>query len=227
MCSRLGLSPQSAGLYRQALTHSSYANELGRGDLSSNQRLEFLGDAVLQLIISDELYRRFPERPEGELTKMRAAVVCEPTLSKLARSLELGRHLLLGRGEETTGGRNRDSLQADALEALIGAVYLDLGLERARCLVRRLFTPEIDLVERGEHRHDYKTMLQELCQRSSGERLRYQVVSEEGPDHRKTFRVAVSLGQRALGFGDGRSKKEAEQSAAKTALLEFKVSAPR
>lgn len=221
---RLGLEPLVPELYQQALTHPSLANESGVGDLGSNQRLEFLGDAVLQLAISDELFRRFPSKPEGELTKMRAAVVCEPTLAKLARSLDLGQSLLLGRGEEATGGRARESILADALEAVIGAVYLDLGLDRAREVVARFFRPEVDLVERGEHRQDYKTLLQELAQRTSDERLRYQVVSDEGPDHQKTFLVAVSLGKRPLGRGTGRSKKEAEQNAARDGLQEFGAS---
>lgn len=207
-----------ADLYRRALTHSSFTNETGAGTLDSNQRLEFLGDAVLQLVISAHIYRSYPELTEGELTRLRAAVVCEPSLARRARALNLGRHLLLGRGEETTGGRERPSALADAFEALAGAIFLDRGVEAARQFVMRELGPAVQGAAREEHLGDYKTALQEWAQRAPGGRLSYEVVAERGPDHDKSFVVAVKLGGRVLGEGEGRSKKEAEQKAAEVAL---------
>lgn len=209
-------------LVRLALVHPSYAHE--NPDLEHNQRLEFLGDAVLQLVISDYLYRRYPAGQEGTLHRLRAAVVCEPVLARRASFLHLGNHLLLGKGEEASGGRQRVSLLADAFEALVGALYLDGGLEVARSFVLRELVPELEEVEAGKSPRDNKTMLQEWLQaRAPGERVEYRVVEETGPDHDKTFRVEVTVFGRPAGRGTGKSKKEAEQSAAGEALSRLGV----
>jgi len=210
-------------LVRLALVHPSYAHE-NPGLEEHNQRLEFLGDAVLQLVISDYLYRRYPARQEGTLHRLRAAVVCEPVLARRASSLHLGSHLLLGKGEEASGGRQRVSLLADAFEALVGALYLDGGLEAARSFVLRELVPEVEAVEAGKSPRDNKTMLQEWVQaRAPGERVEYRVVEERGPDHDKTFEVEVTVFGRPAGQGSGKSKKEAEQSAAGEALSRLGV----
>lgn len=200
----------------EALTHTSYANE-AQGRVSSNQRLEFLGDSVLSLSVSAELFRKFPDMPEGDLTRLRAALVSEPTLAKVARTIGLGARLRLGRGEEASGGRDRDSALADALEAVVGALYLDQGLDVAGAWVLGRLDPEmatldLDLV-------DHKTRLQEILQATTGQAARYQLLAEDGPDHRKVFTVAALGGERELGRGTGRSKKEAEQEAARQALV--------
>lgn len=201
-----------------ALVHSSFANEHPGLGLESNERLEFLGDAVLQLVISDHIYARFPGRPEGGLHRIRAALVCEPVLAELATDLGLGGLILLGRGEDASGGRSRPALLADAMEALIGAIYLAGGLELAGRLVLHLLDGHLEAITGGQIRPDYKTMLQEAMQRESPVRLIYEVRGEHGPDHAKTFEVAVLADGRLLGSGRGRSKKEAEQEAAREAL---------
>jgi ribonuclease-3 len=216
---RLGLTGGDDSLLQLALTHSSYPCEhrLAPGD--DNQRLEFLGDAVLELLISDYLYRTYPHYTEGELTKLRAAVVCEPALASVAREIGLGGYLLMGRGEERSGGRTRPSILADALEALLGAVYLDRGLAEAQRLVREFFVPLINQVIEGRRvEADYKTRLQETLQQRSASPLTYTILKEEGPDHDKTFTAAVIYRGRILGSGTGHSKKLAEQQAAKCAL---------
>ncbi len=215
---RLGLTFTDPGLLRQALIHTSYANERSHGRLLHNQRLEFLGDAVLDLVISEYLYRNFAALPEGELTKARAAVVCEPALARRAKELGLGRHLLLGRGEAASGGRERDSILADAFEAVIGAVYLDSGYAAASACVLRLLAADLDALADGEYGKDYKTLLQEIAQQGGDARIGYEVTGESGPDHSKTFTVAVSISDVRLGTGSGRSKKAAEQDAARRAL---------
>jgi ribonuclease-3 len=215
---KLGLTFTDPDLLRQALIHTSYANERKTGNLAHNQRLEFLGDAVLDLVISEFLYRRFAGLPEGELTKARAAVVCEPTLARRAKELGLGRHLLLGRGEAASGGRERDSILADAFEAIIGAVYLDRGFAAASDCVLTLLAGELDAVAGGDFGRDYKTILQEIAQKNGDTRISYEVIGESGPDHNKTFTVAVGVNDIRLGTGSGRSKKEAEQSAARRAV---------
>jgi ribonuclease-3 len=218
LCRKLGVAFTDQGLLQQALIHTSYANER-KGDSSQhNERLEFLGDAVLDLVISEYLYRRFGDLPEGELTKARATVVCEPALAGRAKAIGLGEHLLLGRGEAASGGRERISILADAFEAVIGAVYLDRGLAAAADFVLTQLADELARVAKGNYPQDYKTLLQEVVQRNSDSKLIYEVVDERGPDHSKVFVVAVYVGGNKLGEGSGRSKKEAEQKAACKAL---------
>jgi ribonuclease-3 len=213
---KLGTPGIDQGLIWQALTHSSYANE---ESVLHNERLEFLGDAVLELLTSQYLYERYPTFSEGELTRLRANLVCEPTLAEIALELGLGDLLLLGKSQLFTGGQHRPSLLADAVEALLGAVYIWAGLPMAEVVYERLFQQPILALERGELWQDYKTRLQELAQKQRpGEALLYQVVSEAGPDHDKTFFVALTCAGRVIGRGKGRSKKEAEQMAAKEAL---------
>lgn len=202
----------------EALTHPSFTNENPQVK-ESNQRLEFLGDAVVGLVVSQHLYQAFPDWPEGELTKLRAAVVCEPTLARRSRALGVGTWLRLGRGESATGGRERDSILADAFEALAGAVYLDAGLEAVHRFVLRELEPEVASARAGRHRLDYKTRLQEHLQRHSPDYPTYRLLSEEGPDHQKRFLVAVVHKEKVMGQGWGRSKKEAEQEAAREALV--------
>lgn len=201
----------------EALTHPSFTNENPQVR-ESNQRLEFLGDAVVGLVISQYLYELFPDWPEGELTKLRAAVVCEPTLAKRSRAMGVGPWLRLGRGESATGGRERDSILADAFEALAGAIYLDAGPEGAQRFVLRELEPEVASARAGRYRLDYKTRLQEHLQRHSPEYPTYRLLSEEGPDHQKRFLVEVIHKEKKMGQGWGRSKKEAEQEAAREAL---------
>ncbi len=216
---RLGLSlPQE--LARAALIHSSYANEMGEPE--DNERLEFLGDAVLDLALADILYRRFPERDEGELSKIRAVVVSRPVLAEVARRLSLGEYLLLGKGEEQAGGRERPSNLAAAFEALVGAVFLTHGYERSRELIEGLLGDEIDRYA-SQRVADYKSLLQELGQRRYGVLPAYSVIDSEGPEHRKVFTVSVELGG-ARAVGRGRSKKEAEQAAAKRLYLHLEES---
>jgi ribonuclease III len=206
-----GLSP---GLLERALTHRSYAYE--NGGLPTNERLEFLGDAVLGLIVTDTLFRRYPDLPEGQLAKLRAAVVQMRALAGVARSLHLGSYVRLGRGEEGTGGRDKSSILADTLEALIGAVYFECGLPAANSLVHRLFDPVIDRSAGLGAGLDWKTSLQELTASGYLGVPEYHV-EESGPDHQKFFRASVRVGGRAYGSGSGRSKKEAEQQAAEAA----------
>lgn len=212
----LGYSFQNPALLQQALTHSSYSHEKGLSAGDCNERLEFLGDAVLEFSTSDFLYQRYPGLSEGELTKCRAGLVCESSLASLARSLGLGRHLRLGRGEELSGGRERDSLLADALEAILGAMFLDGGIESTRTVIHRLFAPVA--AERLSKDTDHKTALQEILQKNSRESAAYEITHETGPSHQKEFTATVSHQGRWLGTGTGRSKKEAEQNAAYNAL---------
>ena len=206
-------------LLQKAMTHTSYANEKNAGHAGSNERLEFLGDAVLELASSEYLMRLYPDMPEGDLSRLRASLVCEPTLALDAREIGLPAFLLLGRGEELTGGRHRDSIVSDALEALIGAVYLDGGLECARAFIQRTILNDI------EHKRlfsDSKTLLQERLQKKDGAVLHYELTGEKGPDHARVFSVRVLLGDLELGRGKGRSKKAAEQQAAYHALMKLK-----
>jgi ribonuclease-3 len=211
-----GLNWRNPGLLREALTHSSYSYE--HPGERHNQRLEFLGDAVLEIVVSEHLYRLLPEAAEGELTKIRAAVVCEPALAQVSRDLGLGEYLRMGRGEELSGGRERASVLADAFEALLGAIYLDQGLETARRFALRWVEPLIENVLAGKGETDYKTRLQEKLQKKSPEPLKYVILKEEGPDHSKVFTAGVLYRGRILGKGTGRTKKEAEQHAAREAL---------
>lgn len=209
-------------LLRTALYHSSYANEHRAQSVSSNERLEFLGDAVLGFVSADYLYRKHPDLPEGELTRIRAALVCEDSLHEVAQRLHLGDFLMLGKGEESGGGRHRPSILADAVEAVLAAVYLDGGIDEARALVHRILLEKEPEQVVESRRRDCKTELQELVQRKPNQELRYELVSESGPDHAKVFTVAVMLNGQVVGLGSGHSKKEAEQSAARTALEQMK-----
>lgn len=213
---RLRLHTPPNRLFSMALTHPSYVFENPQFGKETNQRLEFLGDAILDFVIAEYLYLSYPDRPEGELTKMRAAVVNETTLAHKARVIDLGHEILLGKGEQTSGGRERPSILADALEAVIGAVYLQYGLEEARRIVVELLKPSIDKVVEGDY-GDYKTMLQEKAQREEKE-ISYQILTEEGPDHNKSFTAGVFLQGDLKGTGVGRTKKEAEQHAARQLL---------
>lgn len=203
-------------LLTEALSHSSYANENKR-NRRSNERLEFLGDSVLSIVVSQYLFEHFSHLPEGELTKIRASLVCEKSLHIFARQIDLGRFLLLGKGEENTGGRERASILADAFEALIAAIFLDGGLEAARTHILR-FIPEDIEAQRHAAFNDYKTILQEVIQQNPEEKVEYVIVDQSGPDHNKAFTVNVCLNTNVIGIGTGRSKKEAEQMAAKEAL---------
>ncbi len=211
---KLGYSFRDRTLLENALTHSSFANE-NRGSLGSNERLEFLGDSVLGMVTADFLYKEHPDLPEGDLTRTRAALVCEESLVEVADLLDLGAYLKLGRGEEAGGGRERPSIRADAVEAVLAAVYLDGGLAEARKIVQRFI---LDKESEKSTSRDYKTALQELVQRESGRVLTYRLTGESGPDHAKTFSVEVELNGKAVGAGSGHSKKEAEQMAAKAAI---------
>ena len=214
---RLGHSFRNAALCETALTHTSWVNEAGQPERSDNERLEFLGDAVLDLVVSDLLMRRFPDRREGDLSRARAALVSEPGLAQVAVALELGRFILLGKGEERTGGRGRPSILANALEALMGAIYIDAGFDAAAAVASRLFESRIEEVDQHA-RLDYKSRLQERAQALWQTAPVYEVVAEEGPDHDKRFEVALSLAGRPYGRAIGRSKKEAVQGAAAAAL---------
>ncbi|MCL6639213.1 MAG: ribonuclease III [Firmicutes bacterium] len=215
---RLGITWNDRDLLIQALTHGSYTYENRSPGREDNQRLEFLGDAVLELAVSDYLFRKYRHFSEGELTKLRAAVVCEPSLARVARELGLGSCLLMGRGEERSGGRTRPSILADAFEALLGAVYLDQGMEKAAGFAVQHLLPVIEDVLDGRTDRDYKTELQEMVQQHSGEQVQYIILKEEGPDHDKLFTAGVLYRNQIVGKGVGRSKKEAEQRAAREAL---------
>ena len=216
---RLGYHFENRARLENALTHSSYAHEHKADGLESNERLEFLGDSVLGMVTADYLFRTHPDLPEGDLTRTRAALVCEGSLVEVARALELGRYLKLGKGEDVGGGRERPSIQADAVEAVLAAVYLDGGIGSARKIIRKFI---LDSEEEKSASRDYKTALQELVQRESGQVLGYRLIGAEGPDHAKIFSVEVDLNGAAIGQGKGRSKKEAEQNAAKAGMDKLK-----
>ena len=217
LCHRLGLDALDPVQGLAALTHKSYVNE-HRDEGADNERLEFLGDAVVDLAVSHRLMERFPGADEGELSKLRALLVNEESLARVARQLGLGDLLRMGRGEEMTGGRDKSSVLADALEAVIGAVYLSTGLPGALTVVDRLFGNLLQGVAEGKSGEDWKTRLQELVQTRHRQSPRYRVVSEEGPDHSKTFEVEVTVGTELFARARGRSKKEAEQAAARQTL---------
>ena len=212
----IGYRFQNITLLQNALTHSSYANERWHNSLLSNERLEFLGDSILGMVVAEYLYRNFPDRPEGELTRMRADMVCEKSLASVAARIDLGRHLMLGNGEEQGGGRNRDSILADAVESVIAASFLDGGMDAARNFIEKFVLVEVPV--KKMHNADYKTALQELVQQKKNQTLSYALVGESGPDHDKRFEVEVSLNGRVIGVGSGSSKKRAEQMAAQSAL---------
>lgn len=203
-------------LLQNALTHSSYANETWHDSLRSNERLEFLGDSVLGMVVAEHLYRTFPERPEGELTRMRADMVCERALANVANRLDLGAHLLLGHGEEQGGGRQRPSILADAMESVIAACFLDGGMDAARNLIEGFILCEVPVSKLRNA--DYKTALQERVQQKKDQSITYRLIGESGPDHDKSFQVEVLLNGQVVGTGEGSSKKRSEQDAARDAL---------
>ncbi|MCR5837475.1 MAG: ribonuclease III [Lachnospiraceae bacterium] len=199
-----------------AITHTSYANENKMSGISHNERLEFLGDAVLELISSEILFKKYPDMAEGKMTRLRASLVCEPTLAMDAREIDLGSYLRLGKGEEATGGRGRDSVTSDALEAVIGAIYLDGGLESARAFINKYVMNDI---ENKKLFSDSKTHLQELVASDGSEYdLHYDIVSESGPDHNKSYVANVVINGKIMGAGEGKTKKAAEQKAAWEAI---------
>lgn len=215
----IGYQFSNIKMLKQALTHSSFSNEKRFDKLENNERLEFLGDAVLELVASEFIFTKNPQMQEGEMTRLRASLVCEPALAFCARELNLGTYVLLGKGEAATGGRERDSILSDAVEAVIGAIFLDGGFTNAKEFILKFILNDI------EHKKlffDSKTILQEIIQSESKETLSYELISEEGPDHNKVFRVAAYLGKDKLSEGEGRTKKAAEQKAAYEAILQYK-----
>ncbi|MBQ1843892.1 MAG: ribonuclease III [Lachnospiraceae bacterium] len=213
---RIGYQFNDVDLLLHALTHSSYANEKNLKPFSDNERLEFLGDAVLEVVSSDFLYRNYPDMPEGDLSKLRASLVCEPTLAFCAKDIDLGSFILLGRGEDATGGRTRKSITSDAFEAVIGAMYLDGGIEPASAFISKFVLTDI---EHKKLYHDCKTALQEIVQAKHNSTLTYEVIDESGPDHAKVYTAVAKVGEKIIGKGVGSSKKHAEQEAAFNALV--------
>ena len=215
---KIGYTFSNEALLRQALTHSSYANEKRMKKLSDNERLEFLGDAVLEIVSSEFLFHNYPNKPEGALTKLRASIVCEPTLALCTEEIELGNYIFLGKGEEQTGGRKRKSILSDALEAGIGAIYLDGGFANAKEFINKFILTDI------EHKHlfyDSKTILQEVVQ-GMHKNLKYVLIDESGPDHNKSFSVDVLIGDDVISSGTGHTKKAAEQEGAYKALIKLR-----
>ena len=211
----IGYHFNNQGLLRQALTHSSYANERHMKKHSDNERLEFLGDAVLEVTSSEFLYQKYPDYSEGELTKLRASLVCEPTLAFCTRAIDLGKYLYLGKGEDLTGGRNRKSILSDALEAVIGAIFLDGGFANAKEFVLNFILNDI---EHKQLFYDSKTILQEIVQENGTQPVEYILTKEEGPDHNKNFTVEARVNGKVMGQGSGHTKKAAEQAAAYQAI---------
>ena len=212
----IGYRFKNITLLQNALAHSSYANERWHDSLRSNERLEFLGDSILGMVVAEHLYRNFPDRPEGDLTRMRADMVCERSLAQIAERIGLGKHLLLGNGEEGSGGRTRDSILADAVESILAACFLDGGMEAARNFINTFVLTDVPV--RKLRNTDYKTALQELVQQKKNQTLVYALLEETGPDHDKHFVVQVSLNGTVVGIGEGKSKKRAEQAAAHDAI---------
>lgn len=217
-----GIRFKNEAVLYEAFTHSSYVNEHRRKAFIDNERLEFLGDAVLELAVSQYLFHRYPKMTEGELTKLRASIVCEPSLVHLANELQLGSYILLGKGEENTGGRQRPALLADVFEALVGALYLDQGLDPVVELLQKVMFPKVEIGAFSKVT-DYKSQLQELVQQDNAGQLKYDILEEKGPAHNRIFVSQVSLDGQALGEGSGRSKKEAEQQAAQLAIVKLKA----
>ena len=212
----IGYQFKNITLLQNALTHSSYANERWHNSLASNERLEFLGDSVLGMVVAEYLFTHFQDRPEGELTRMRADMVCEKTLAAVANRVNLGEHLLLGHGEEQGGGRKRESILADAVESIIAASFLDGGMDAAKGFIQRFILCDVPVTKL--HNMDYKTALQELVQQKKNQVLTYHLTGESGPDHDKQFAVEVRLNGQVVGSGIGSSKKRAEQDAARAAM---------
>jgi ribonuclease-3 len=216
---KIGYTFKDEALLKQALTHSSFSNEQKINKLDNYERLEFLGDAVLELISSEFLFRENKNMPEGQLTRLRASMVCEPALAYCARDIDLGSYILLGKGEEATGGRKRDSIISDVMEAVIGAIFLDGGIENAKNFIYRFVLSDL---ENKILFMDSKTLLQEEIQKNNTAQLKYELVGESGPDHDKQFSVEAYLNDKLIGKGTGRTKKAAEQQAAYEALLKLK-----
>ena len=216
----IGYRFENITLLQNALAHSSYANEQWHNSLKSNERLEFLGDSILGMVVAEYLYRNFPDRPEGDLTRMRADMVCEKSLAHIAEQLNLGRYLLLGNGEELGGGRKRPSILADATESVIAACFLDGGMAAAENFVKKFVLTNVPVTSMKNA--DFKTALQELVQQKKNQQLTYRLVGESGPDHDKAFSVEVELNGTVVGKGTGSSKKRAEQDAARTAIEHLK-----
>ena len=212
----IGYRFKNITLLQNALAHSSYANEQWHDSLKSNERLEFLGDSVLGMVVAEHLYRNFPDRLEGDLTRMRADMVCEKSLARIAEKLQLGDYLLLGNGEEQSGGRHRSSILADAVEAILAACFLDGGMTAAEQFIHRFVLCNVP--EKQMQNRDYKTTLQELVQQKKNQQLAYRLTGQTGPDHDKEFTVEVSLNGKVVGTGIGTSKKRAEQDAARCAM---------
>src|SRR6056297_165771 len=218
---KLNLKFDDKGLLRRALTHKSFANENSDLNIKDNERLEFLGDSVLSLSISTYIFNKYDDYKEGKLAKIRSVIVSAPVLAEKASELNLGKFLLLGKGEELSGGRNRDSILADTMEAILGAIYLDKDFNFVFDFIINNFKNFIFEVNNGNYIQDYKTMLQEIIQKNSNNRPEYEVVKEKGPDHNKEFYVTVNFEEKELGFGKGKSKKQAEQKAVKDALRQI------
>ena len=214
---KIGYQFKNKALMKEAITHSSYAKERKSQHIKYNERLEFLGDAVLSIVVSDYIFKHCPELPEGELTKLRASLVCEKSLFEFAKIIDLGKYLILSKGERNNGGAERPSILSDAFEALIAAIYIDGGYEPASKHILNFVIPAIKNSKTKKNK-DYKTTLQEIVQKNPGEKLEYVLVAESGPDHNKHFVVEVHLNSNVIGKGGGRSKKEAEQQAAHEAL---------
>ncbi|MDR0914263.1 MAG: ribonuclease III [Oscillospiraceae bacterium] len=214
----IGYTFADKSLITEALTHSSYSNETKTSKLNCNERMEFLGDSVLSIVVSVYLFKRFKNVPEGQLTKTRASLVCEKTLFAFAKKINLGDYLLLSRGERQTGGAGRPSILSDAFEAVIAAIFLDGGIKQAEKFILSFVEEELNGKKQASAFNDYKTTLQEIVQKNPGESLEYVMVGQSGPDHNKHFEAEVHLNSNCIGQGGGRSKKEAEQAAAKKAL---------
>lgn len=215
---KMGITFSEVELLHKALTHTSYANEFATRGIEHNERLEFLGDAILDAIISDELFRRYPNLPEGDLSKARAAIVCEGSLAESAQALDIGPYLLLGHGENAMGGRERASILADAFEAVIGAIYLDSDIENCRTFILKYLGADLEKINSGHYNRDYKTLLQETVQKRPNQKIQYQLEDATGPDHKKVFTISVLINGEKMGIGVGKSKKEAAQKAAREAL---------
>ncbi len=213
---KIGYCFQNKNLLKQAMTHSSYTNEQKINQLENYERVEFLGDAVLELVASEFMYLNHPTQPEGKLTKMRASAVCEQALALAAKEIEIGQYMLFGKGEESTGGRERESIIADAVEATIGGIFLDGGLEPAKTFILRFVLNDL---EKKQLFYDSKSILQEMVQSKKMGDLNYELVDEHGPDHEKSFSVVAKIGNRIIGIGNGRTKKAAEQNAAYEAII--------
>ncbi|MEF9933653.1 MAG: ribonuclease III [Clostridium sp.] len=219
----IGVEFENTSLLDKALTHSSFANQFSLKYDDHNERLEFLGDSILSMVVSEYLYKRYKNKQEGKLTRIRAAVVCEPSLADISRSLKVNKYIRIGKGEELSGGREKDSLLADACEAIIAAIYLDRGIEEARKFILKNLEPKIESIGENYNYRDFKSRLQEYVQKSLLVPIRYAVIKEYGPPHDKTFEVEVYLDEKPTGKGVGKSKKEAEQGAAKDALASMGV----